>query len=56
MGENPSKKDFANLVKHNPNSRELFKLWDGEDIRPEILKRAKPAHDYSPVNVSNDAD
>ena len=56
LGENPSKKDFANLVKHNPNSRELFKLWDGEDIRPEILKRAKPAHDYSPVNVSNDAD
>lgn len=56
LGVNPSKKDFANLVKSNPNSWALFALWDDKDIRKEFLRRAKPAHNYSPLKVNNDAD
>lgn len=56
LGDNPSKKDFAMLVKDNPDSWALFALWDGKDIGKEFLRRAKPAHNYSPVKVDNDAD
>ena len=59
LPKNPAKKDFANLVKSNPASWALFKIWDGvylHDIRKEFLKRAKPNHDYSPVKASHDAD
>jgi RNA ligase len=54
--DNPSKKDFANMVKSNSNSWALFALWDDKDIHKEFLRRARPAHDYSPVKVNNDAD
>jgi RNA ligase len=56
IGVNPSKKDFALEAKTHAMSWALFQLWDGKDVRREFLKRAKPAHDYSPVKVSNDAD
>ena len=56
VGVNSSKKEFALVAKNHNYSWALFQLWDGKDIRPEILRRAKPTHDYSPVKVSNDAD
>lgn len=54
-----SKKEFAARAKNHNYSWALFNLWDGKprtDVYGELLKRAKPAHDYSPVKVSNDAD
>lgn len=56
LDDNPTKKDFALLAKDHNYSWALFQLWDGKDIRPEILRRAKPPHNYSPIKVSNDAD
>jgi RNA ligase len=56
LGVNPSKKDFALLAKNYDYAWALFARWDNKDIYREFLKRAKPAHDYSPVKVSNDAD
>lgn len=56
IGVNSSKKDFAMIAKDKPDSWALFALWDGKDIRKEYLRRAKPAHNYSPVKVNNDAD
>lgn len=56
VGVNPSKKEFAIVAKSHSYSWALFQLWDGKDIRPEVLKRAKPAHNYSPVRIDNDAD
>lgn len=56
IGVNPLKKDFALLAKDHNYSWALFNLWDNKDIRKEFLRRAKPAHNYSPVKVSNDAD
>jgi RNA ligase len=56
---NPTKKDFAALAKDHPLSWALFKIWDGvtrDALKKEFLKKVKPAHDYSPVKVSNDAD
>jgi RNA ligase len=52
---NPAKKDFAMLVKENPLSWALFELYDGKDIYKNMLKRAKPAHNYSPIKVDNDS-
>jgi len=54
-----TKKDFALRAKDNEYAWALFKFWDGVsfvEIYGEFLKRAKPAHDYSPLKVSNDAD
>jgi RNA ligase len=56
-----TKKDFVAKVKEekNPNAWIMFLIWDGnskERIRKEVLKKLRPAHDYSPVKVSNDAD
>lgn len=51
-----SKKDFAMVAKDFRYSWALFNLWDGKDIYQQFLELAKPAHDYSPVKVSNDAD
>lgn len=54
-----TKKDFALRAKDHNYSWALFKCWDGYslvEIYNELLKRAKPNHDYSPVKVSNDAD
>lgn len=54
-----SRRDFAMAVNNHPLSWALFKMWDGiqdRDLEMEFIKRDKPAHDYSPVRVSNDAD
>lgn len=54
-----TKKDFALRAKNHSYAWALFKFWDGlsiVEIYGEFLKRARPAHDYSPVKVSNDAD
>jgi hypothetical protein len=32
-----------------------FNLWDGKDIRKEILRRAKPAHNFSPIKQDEDS-
>jgi RNA ligase len=56
VGVNPTKKEFALVAKDHNYSWALFQLWDDKDIRPEVLKRAKPAHNYSPIKVNNDAD
>jgi RNA ligase len=56
IGVNPTKKDFAMKAKDHSYSWALFQLWDGKDVQLEVLKRARPNHDYSPVKVSNDAD
>jgi RNA ligase len=56
IGENPSKKDFAMVAKTYPYSWALFNMFDNKDIRQKWLQLYKPAHDYSPVKISNDAD
>ncbi len=56
VGLNATKKDFALEAQHYSYAWALFKLWDGKDIRHEWLSRYKPAHDFSPVKVSSDAD
>ena len=56
MPEDGTKKDFAVYAKHYSYSWALFNLWDGKPIRDKWLQIYKPAHDYSPVKVSNDAD
>lgn len=56
LPEDATKRDFAILAKDENYSWALFNLWDGKPIRKEFLKRARPAHDYSPIKVSNDAD
>lgn len=50
-----SKRDFAMRSKSHNFAWALFKLWDGAskvDIYSELLRRAKPKHDYSPVKVT----
>lgn len=50
-----NKRDFAMRAKDHNYSWALFKLWDGAskvDIYSELLRRAKPKHDYSPVKVT----
>lgn len=47
-----TKRDFAMRVKNHDYAWALFKSWDGVskvDIYSELLRRAKPAHDYSPI-------
>jgi RNA ligase len=51
-----TKRDFALRAKNDNYSWALFNLWDGKAIESELLKRAKPKHDYSPIRISNDAD
>lgn len=52
--DNP-KKAFALIAKTSPNKGYLFRLWDGKDIRDEVLKNAKPAADWTPVRVPDEA-
>lgn len=54
--ENATKKDFALVAKNYSYAWALFNLWEGKDIYAKWLEIYKPAHDYSPVKVSNDAD
>lgn len=54
-----TKKDFALRVKDENYTWALFAIWDGAsstEIYRRFLEKCKPAHDYSPVKVSNDAD
>lgn len=51
-----SRKEFALRAKGSPYKSELFLVADGKDVRQHMLTKLKPAHDYSPVKVSNDAD
>jgi RNA ligase len=53
---NATKKDFALVAKDCPHSWALFNLWDGKDIYRKWLEMYKPAHNYSPIKVNNDAD
>lgn len=53
---NPVRKDFAAQACKSPYRAELFVLYDGKDALKYILEKSKPAHDYSPVKVNNDAD
>jgi putative RNA ligase len=55
VGVNATKKEFALVAKNHRYSTELFDLWGNRDIRPRILERAKPKHDYSPIKVDNDS-
>jgi RNA ligase len=44
-----NKKDFAlKAIKHKNISWALFQLWDNKNIQQEVLKRAKPSHDFLP--------
>jgi|SRR4051812_24241425 len=56
LADNATKKDFAELAKQYSYSWALFNLWDSRPIHEKWLQIYKPAHDYSPVKVSNDAD
>lgn len=56
LPDNCSRRDFALAVKDENYQWALFNLWDGKPIRPKFLQLCKPAHDYSPVRVDNDAD
>ncbi len=54
----PTKKDYAMLVKNDPYAWALFKKWDGVDrnlIWKELIKRAKPAHNFSPIKQDEDS-
>lgn len=55
IGVNPSRKDFAFIAKSKANSWALFNIWDNKDIEREFLRRAKPAHNYSPIKADNDS-
>lgn len=58
LGDNPSKKDFAIAVMTQSAIKDTwacFNLWDGKDIRKEILRRAKPAHNFSPIKQDEDS-
>lgn len=50
------RKDFAAGAVKSPNRAALFLLYDRKDVFQFLLEKAKPAHDFSPVKVSNDAD
>lgn len=50
------RKEFAAKAVTSPFRAELFMWLDGKDTFKHFLYKAKPAHDYSPVNVSDDAD
>lgn len=54
--ENLSRKEFALEALRSPYKTELFLVHDGKDLYSYCLSKSKPAHDYSPVKVSNDAD
>jgi RNA ligase len=56
LPENATRRDFAMAVKDETYAWALFNLWDGKPIRPKFLQLCKPKHDYSPVNISDDAD
>ncbi len=51
-----TRKEFASEAVKSPYKSELFLLLDGKNALQYILEKSKPAHDYSPVKVSNDAD
>jgi RNA ligase len=58
LSGNPSKKDFAIAVMAQSAVKEswaLFNLFDNKDIRKEILRRAKPAHNFSPIKQDEDS-
>lgn len=46
------RKAFAMLAKDSPFKGYLFRLYDGQDIRSEVLKNARPAHDWSPTRAA----
>ena len=50
------RKDFAVEAVKSPNRAALFLLYDGKDVFQFLLEKSKPAHDFSPVKISNDAD
>jgi RNA ligase len=54
--QNLSRKEFALAALQSPYKSELFMMHDGKDLDAYCLLKSKPAHDYSPVKVSNDAD
>lgn len=56
LADNATKKDFAEIAKQYSYSWALFNLWDSKPIHEKWLQIYKPAHDFSPVKVSNDAD
>jgi RNA ligase len=41
-GDRGGRKDFAMVAAKHPDKWALFNILDGQDIRPELLKRAKP--------------
>lgn len=51
-----TRKEFALEALKSEFKTELFLLYDGKDTLQYILESMKPAHDYSPIKVSNDAD
>jgi RNA ligase len=51
-----SRKEFAMQALKSPLRAELFLMYDGKDLFKHLLMKAKPAHNYSPVKVDNDAD
>lgn len=51
-----SRKDFAAAAVKTPYRAELFLMFDGKDVYKYILEKLKPAHNYSPIKISNDAD
>lgn len=56
LPDTATRRDFAMVVKDDPQAWALFNLWEERPIRSKFLQLSKPKHDYSPVNISNDAD
>jgi putative RNA ligase len=54
--ESDNRKNFALQALKSPYKSELFLHLDGKNVIQFILEKMKPAHDYSPIKVSNDAD
>lgn len=50
-----TRRDFAMEAVKSPLRAELFLLYDGKNALQHILEKSKPAHNYSPVKVDNDA-
>ncbi len=46
-----SRKDFAMKVAQSPNKWALFPMLDGQVMRPELLKRARPEANLFPSNL-----
>lgn len=53
--ETNKKKAFALLAKDHNMKGYLFMLYDGKNITGEVLKNAKPAADWTPVRVPDEA-